>query len=1329
MYSLFSAPLKKKKTSVRCLGLIWLGLIFANTCRTLDSGSSIKLVSFNVNGLGDFDKRSNFITHVNTLNADLVVFVDTRLNEIKSRLLQNEADAFHWSFANGIVGNGAISRGVAIGIRKSSMIIAGESTVITEGNVLKTQFKFEGHEFIVYGIYGPSDGDRPSFYESVFNDCATTPERYKICAGDFNVPLNFRLDTFNCNTDSRKRARERILSKMEMIGLKDIYRAKNGNKELYTWHNANGTKRSRLDYFLVTENLVPVVKKADKGNFFLSDHRNIYMILDFSGIKSGKTRWKYTNSMRQNAVLRDIINTEIYECHFRYLKQPNPCISRQEFLRTPPANLHTYEYEISWGDLLNVVLNDVRNVIISYESRQRLMNRHEVKDLQDEMARIEDDIQGDLDRLQVLKNRYEEIINIKTVRNLTNRQDSFKIDGERPSSFFLNLETNRVSEKYIPRLKNGDGWITDQGQIEDNIRTFYKDLYENKDDLRTGLSIEDYIGVEGRDIAPKLEAGTAESIDGKITSSEIWDILKKTNDNSAPGLTGMGYSFFKDYWPMFGNLLERTFNESYSNEKLPDFMSRGVISLLPKGDKDRTLLKNWRPITLLECAYKLLSGCLAARLNSVINKLVDPVQKGFVPNRNIAENTRTFYDILDYAKKNNKGGAAIVLDYEKAFDTLSHTYFDEVLTFFGFSSNFRKWIRVCLSNFYASTSHANNISEQFGVNRGARQGDPLSPPMFALAIEIFSIKIRSSPEAVPYDMGGILIKLLLYADDSIVLTTQNENSVRFILNAVQEFFGVSGLKIQLSKSNLFNFGVDGPDLCPEIVIERKKKITYLGIQFDNMLEFMDENITKKIKEITDTGKKWLYRQISPLGRSTVAKAILLPKVCHILSVVPVHQKVIDQLQRKIFEFIWGGERKHPSFARNDSQVSTYEGGLNMPDINASLKSYQISWLRRAINNRERNAWRLWLDKLLHEACGKTLELLLLAGNKRWQMAANKMENGFWKEALKSYNKLVPAVIEKEPLRITTMSIWDSTLFRNNNRFLNPSCRRYEAFSSKFSTVMELLDENGSIMQYETANAKFGPNFPGEILTAVANKMNSLQLPSLPRIPPGMFGPLFVPFSYATLNKYEKGCSYWNRFLKRRKNNSIKDFERKQANMLGLNLDEERWKQIYWMVSKIQYGNDIKWFIHQILRGSLTTNTRLVKMKIRNCALCTFCGQSDETISHLFWDCGIVSQFLTEIKDEMDRICPFFDIGFGRANTYGKEVFLLGDNRRDSGMAPNYFYNITKKFIWNVRCREGQLAVGAFFSFIRKRLQIDRPLARRYDNLAFIGLAATRLGIG
>ena len=184
--------------------------------------SGITLASFNTNGLGDFSKRSNFITHVNSMGVDLVVFVDTRLDESKGRQLENEADSFEWFFAYALMINGTLSRGVSIGVRKSSMILPGESNVLVEGNALSVNFKFEGHEFVIYGIYGPSDGDRPNFFESVFNKCALDTERFKLLAGDFNVPLNFNRDTFNVVNDSRKRAREKILGKMEDLGFKDI---------------------------------------------------------------------------------------------------------------------------------------------------------------------------------------------------------------------------------------------------------------------------------------------------------------------------------------------------------------------------------------------------------------------------------------------------------------------------------------------------------------------------------------------------------------------------------------------------------------------------------------------------------------------------------------------------------------------------------------------------------------------------------------------------------------------------------------------------------------------------------------------------------------------------------------------------------------------------------------------------------------------------------------------------------------------------------------------------------------------------------------------------
>ena len=231
-------------------------------------------------------------------------------------------------------------------------------------------------------------------------------------------------------------------------------------------------------------------------------------------------------------------------------------------------------------------------------------------------------------------------------------------------------------------------------------------------------------------------------------------------------------------------------------------------------------------------------------------------------------------------------------------------------------------------------------------------------------------------------------------------------------------------------------------------------------------------------------------------------------------------------------------------------------------------------------------------------------------------------------------------------------------------------------------------------------------------------------------------PFFIPFNYASITKYKKGCSFWNRFLRRGKTTNIRNLEQKNANSLGIVIDDQRWKQIYWMVSNIKYGNDIKWFVHQILRGCLTTNYVLKKMKIRNFEHCTFCRLGTEKIRHLFWDCRIVSSFLVSVKDELDRICPGYDLGFTPNNHYGREVFILGDNRPGTGLGPNYLYNLVKKFVWNVRCRaeEGaalppSLGQRDFWRFLDQRLKEDRFLARRIPELRFVEDLVARRGIG
>ena len=1212
------------------------------------------------------------------------------------------------------------------------------------GNAIKVNCSFEGHEFVIFGIYGPSDSDNPRFFEAVFNESGITQEKYKILVGDFNVPLNFARDT-NCINDTRKRAREKIHEKMLDQNLIDIFRTKKGNREFFTYSNREESKKSRLDYFLVSENLVQNVPKVGHGIYFRSDHRSIDLHIDFSNIKSGKKRWRFSPSMRADESLKAKITRELYESLFRYVERGGErrAPDRQEFFNTDATNICEYNYNIGWGEILNVTLNDVRNAIISYTAGNRQNDRQELDGIRTELLDIETNPTFDPDRKIYLNARYEELINTKAMKDLTNRQEAFKVDGERPTSFFLNLEKQRKSENYIAKLREGDRWITDQSEIDEKITEYYEDLYQNKDNLRTDISIESYIQPVGVGIAPKLDERKMLDLEGEIKKEEVWEVLKKTKDRSAPGLSGFTYTFFKDFWSFYGNILTKAFNESFTLGRIPDFMSRGVISLLPKGDKDKTFLKNWRPITLLECPYKLLSGVLASRLNSVINDLIDPAQKGFVPDRNIAENSRTFYDILDYAKREKKGGTAIVLDYEKAFDTLSHSYFEEVLKFFGFGENFINWIRICLKDFYACTSHADNISRSFPVGRGARQGDPLSPPIFALAIEIFSIKIRSSPEALPYSMGNQLIKLLLYADDSIIITLQDEDSVRFILKAVGEFFGLSGLKIQVQKCNIFNFGVPGIELCPDIEIGRSDRIIYLGNQFDRFLQFMDENVAIQIEEIIQAGKKWSYRFLTPLGRSTIAKSILIPKICHTLSVIKISPKVIKSFQSKIYEFIWGGAKKRAPFAREDAQVSAYEGGLDMPDIQSAMRGYQISWLRRACNNSEVNVWRDWLDELTEDATGLDFNQLMLSGDRKWQQARNRVRSTFWKEVFGSYSRMVDSMKKLDLSNILNMSIWNSSYFHSANSargYLNPNSVRFNGIPDIIQTPLDLIGPEGVIMNAQERAHKFGRVVPDEILNSVSQAISTIKRADVPRYPLDSCEPKYIPFNYATLIRYKKGCSFWSRFLRRRKTENIVNFEIKMSNQLGIVLDAHRWKQIYWLVANIKYGNDIKWLVHQIIRGCLPTNYWLKKMKIRNCDLCTFCKGATENVDHLFWTCEKVREFLNSISGELDLVAPGFEVGFTQNNLYGKEVFILGDNRAESGLGVNYLYNIIKKFIWNIRCKRldedetlpeptTTLNSRNFLQFLDHRLRADKILANKIPILRFISLLAARRGIG
>ena len=106
--------------------------------------------------------------------------------------------------------------------------------------------------------------------------------------------------------------------------------------------------------------------------------------------------------------------------------------------------------------------------------------------------------------------------------------------------------------------------------------------------------------------------------------------------------------------------------------------------MIPKGEKDKTFLKNWRPLTLLNSLYKILSGCIANRIKPCLETIIHGDQKGFVSNRYIGEAVRSTYDVIQWAKENNKTGVILLIDFEKAYDSLSFSYINKCVKFLDF---------------------------------------------------------------------------------------------------------------------------------------------------------------------------------------------------------------------------------------------------------------------------------------------------------------------------------------------------------------------------------------------------------------------------------------------------------------------------------------------------------------------------------------------------------------------------------------------------------------------------------------------------------------------
>ena len=192
------------------------------------------------------------------------------------------------------------------------------------------------------------------------------------------------------------------------------------------------------------------------------------------------------------------------------------------------------------------------------------------------------------------------------------------------------------------------------------------------------------------------------------------------------------------------------------------------------------------------------SKALALRMKKVTPNIINYDQTAYVKNRFIGESARLIDDLLYHTEQEDLDGILFATDMEKAFDSLEHTIIHATLEKFGFGEDFIQWIRTLLCN--ASSCVMNNgfLTGYFNLNRGTRQGDPLSAYLFILCLEVLLVRIRDDASVHGFKFDKTEIKLTSFADD-VTFLVKDVSSIKRILKLMKTFGTFSSLKISVEK--------------------------------------------------------------------------------------------------------------------------------------------------------------------------------------------------------------------------------------------------------------------------------------------------------------------------------------------------------------------------------------------------------------------------------------------------------------------------------------------------------------------------------------------------
>ncbi|GJY14724.1 putative RNA-directed DNA polymerase, eukaryota, reverse transcriptase zinc-binding domain protein [Tanacetum coccineum] len=402
-----------------------------------------------------------------------------------------------------------------------------------------------------------------------------------------------------------------------------------------------------------------------------------------------------------------------------------------------------------------------------------------------------------------------------------------------------------------------------------------------------------------------------------------------------------------------------------TSSHIPKGCNSSLITLIPKLD-DPLVVGDFRPTSLIGCQYKIIAKVLANRLSKVLASVVGDVQMAFIKGRQIIDGPLIIDEIITWAKKCKKRMMFLKVDFEKAFDSLSWSFLLCIMEQVGFSSKWRKWIHSFLNSTFDSVLINGSSTKEFKLEKGLRQGDPLSPFLFILAVEALNVTLIEATNnnffnGIKVEKDKIQISHLQFADDALILGDWSLSNAKNLSRILTCFHLASGLKVNFNKSKLFEIGVSNEEL--NVVassigcLASQFPSSYFGLPIGAKMSRC-RNWDPLIERFQKRLSKWKANTLSIGGRVTLIKSVLGSLGVYYFSTFKAPKKVIHKLESIRRRFFWGGNNevdKISWIAWDKVLLPRNKGGLGIDSLLASNQSLLAKWWWR-FRNEDSSLW-------------------------------------------------------------------------------------------------------------------------------------------------------------------------------------------------------------------------------------------------------------------------------------------------------------------------------------------------------------------------------------